>query len=116
MNANARSGSLFLLWVGLLLGPASWMGALGTMLALLRSTCSSGDPAPIAAIGLASTVLAVAAVALGFALGPHGRADREQEPHRRAFMRRLAIGMGLVFALVNLLTTVPVLVLSPCPH
>jgi hypothetical protein len=100
-----------MLSAALTLAPLSWIAGTGTMIVLVRVACTSGNRGSVLAAGVVATLAALASAGLANAARPEGGI----ESPTLAFVRRLAVGMALAFALVNALSAVPALLLSPCP-
>ena len=105
---------MFLLWSGVLLGPAAWSICLVSLFWLTHPVCQGGERSWLWSV--AGTCLAIAVGASIVSVLALARAGFPPERTGIApFMMRLAIGMGAIFSLVILLSMVPIAMLTPCP-
>jgi hypothetical protein len=105
---------LWLVWVAVLLPPTAWAISLGAMFWLTDPACQGGSRVPIVATGVICTVLAIGAGLLA-RHGSRRYGDAPESTHSGQFLLTMAKGMSAIFALVILLSLVPVAMLSPCP-
>jgi hypothetical protein len=114
MNASLHT-PLPLLWTCVLLPPFAWAACLGLLFVLTDQACLHGSLAWLIATGVLCIGLAAAGGVLAYrrharTSEAHGDADYER------FMLEIAIGLAAVFTLVNIVSTVPVFLLSACPQ
>jgi hypothetical protein len=113
VSAHQSTRVLTLLWVAALLAPASWAAALGILFSLTDETCVSGSRAMMSVVASMCVVLAAAPAVIAWpwrqSVSPATAAGE-----RTRFMLGIAVGGSLLFALVTLLTAVPIVFLDPC--
>jgi hypothetical protein len=115
MNAASHPRSLLLLWSCVLVPPVAWAVALGLLFVLADDACG-GSRAWLVVSGI---VLLLTAAGAGLvAHRTHGRTQQTEgdDGDYGRFMLELAIGLAALFALVNLVSTVPIFLLSACPQ
>ena len=114
MRQSLTGGRILWLWAGVLLGPIAWSVSLVSMFWLTHPVCQGAARGFLWATGAACALTAIAAgIGASLALARHGF------PPERAgtapFLLRLAVGASAMFALVILLSMVPIAMLTPCP-
>jgi hypothetical protein len=115
MTESISARQMVLLWVAVLLGPIAWALSLALLFWFTHPVCQ--DMAGRAALWITGAACAAASVAAGTgAAWALARAGFPPESSGIApFMMRLAVGMSAIFALVILLSMVPISMLTPCP-
>jgi hypothetical protein len=113
MNATMkiRPRSLMLLWLTILAGPVAWALSLTIMFWMTREACIEGALAPVLTVGVVcALVTAAAGIRAAVALvQPLGQMQLTR------FMLGLAVAASAMFALVIVLSLVPISMLTPCP-
>jgi hypothetical protein len=114
MSEPLDARRILLLWVVVLLGPIAWSISLNLMLWLTQPVCRGYSQGWLWGTGGICALLAVSA-----GITASRQLAREGLPPERAgvapFMLRLAVGASAIFALVILLSMVPIAMLTPCP-
>jgi hypothetical protein len=105
-----RPRSLTLLWTTVLAGPIAWSLSLAIMFWTTRSVCHGGSRNSLLTVGIICALLSIAGGILA-ARGFKQPLARFEFSH---FMLGLAVGASAVFALVIVLSLVPIFLLSPC--
>lgn len=100
-----------LIWTVMLLGPLAWGASLTGMFWATHPVCQGASHGWIYAIGVACAVLTLGAGLLGWRALAVERAERESEH----FLLQLGVGASALFALVIMLSLVPISMLTPCP-
>jgi hypothetical protein len=105
---------MLLLWSGVLIGPIAWAFSLTSMFWFTHPVCQGADRTVLWVTGGTC-----AAVSAGACVGAAVWLARARVWRERAeiapFMLGLGIGAGALFALVILLSMVPIAMLTPCP-
>jgi hypothetical protein len=101
------------LWLFVLAPPFAWAAALGVLFTLTDGACH-GARGWLVAAGVLFILLSAAP---GFiAWRQHGRtATHHGDADYVRFLLELGVGSAIVFTLVNLLSTIPIFLLSACP-
>jgi hypothetical protein len=105
-----RPRSLTLLWTTVLAGPIAWALSLSIMFWTTRSVCHGVSRNALLTVGIVCVVLSILA-GLRAARGFNQPLGRFEFSH---FMLGLAVGASALFALVIILSLVPIFLLSPC--
>jgi hypothetical protein len=110
---SARPSALLRAWVLLLLAPCTWAAALGILFSLTDETCVSGSRSAMWLVAVSCVVLTAvpAVVAWRLKRAIHSSSDAAE---RARFMMGVAVGGSLLFALVTLISAVPIGLLDPC--
>ena len=113
MHPESLPRALTARWLALLAAPVAWAAALGALFSLVDEVCVAANRSPQWAVLAAAIVLALAPVPFAWrrARTPH---DGHRSSDRACFLARLAIGLSIMFALVIVLSAVPVAMLSAC--
>ncbi len=101
------------LWSALLLAPVAWASSLGITFSLTDETCISGSRGSMALVAVTSIVLAAAPAAIAWPWR-RGVNPATAAGERMRFMLAVAAGGSVLFACVNLLAAVPILLVDPC--
>jgi hypothetical protein len=114
MSGTLQGRQIVLLWAGVLLGPIAWSISLPSMLWLTHPVCLGSGRGLLWGTGAVCALVAIGTcVVASLQLARHGF------PHEgasvAAFMLRMAVGASAIFALVILLSMVPIAMLTPCP-
>ena len=109
----SRPRHLVLMWVAALLAPFAWSAALGMMFSLTNETCMSGSRFSMLAVAFTSTVLAAAPAVL---VAPWRKTVDPDTAvgERTRLLFDLAVAGSLIFALVMVVSTIPILFLDAC--
>ena len=105
--------ALLRLWVLVLLAPVAWVTALSVLFSLTNEACISGSRSHMWWVALGCIALAALPALLAWPsrrIHDSGAAESE----RARFMLELATGASALFALVTLLTAVPIALLDSC--
>jgi hypothetical protein len=114
MKEFLRGRQMLFLWACVLLGPIAWSLSLVSMSWLTHPVCQGARHGVLWVTGGICAVLAI--VASVSALIGLARAGFPPEGSGVApFLLRMALGLSAIFALVILLSMVPIGILSPCP-
>jgi hypothetical protein len=114
MPSERRPRFLLLLWTLFLLAPIAWSLTLSVNFALVHVACERGTRTPLFVLTAVCLLAALAAAVVA-------RRKLAQTPQvgdaaqRSRFMLGLSVGMGALFALVIVLSAVPIFLLSACP-
>jgi hypothetical protein len=114
MNAAwARPPALTLLWIAILLAPCAWAAMLGLQFALTDERCVADVRTPMQVVAVVAITLAILPALFAW---PRWRAIEvtSAAAGRTRFMLGLAVGSSVIFALVTILSAVPVWFLDPC--
>jgi hypothetical protein len=114
MPPTSKSRLLLLVWTAVLGAPFAWAASLGAMFWLTHPVCQGMTHTAIVAVGSTCAVLAAGAGALAHYLLRHSGATAAI-PGSGAFLLKVALGSSPMFALVILLSMVPIAMLTPCP-
>jgi hypothetical protein len=114
MTERIDARQMVLLWMGVLLGPTAWALSLTMLFWFTHPVCQGAGRGVLWITGAACAVLCVAA-GIGAAWGLARARFPAEVSGIAPFMMRLAVGMSAVFALVILLSMVPISMLTPCP-
>jgi uncharacterized membrane protein YbhN (UPF0104 family) len=108
---NIRPRSLAMLWITVFAGPVAWWLSLAVMFWLTRKACVQSTTQWVLTAGMiCAAVSVVAGIRAGFSLTrPLGHLEITR------FMLILALSASAIFALVIVLSMVPISLLSPCP-
>ena len=101
-------------WITVLLTPIAWLAALGGLYSLTDATCSRPGQVPMSALALACLVIALAPAPVAWLRGRYLRVNGHTGERAR-FLFHTAAGLSALFALVTLLTAIPIITLAPCP-
>jgi hypothetical protein len=112
MDAQDSPRRLGRQWTALLLAPVAWAAALGILFPLTEDACARGDRASMWIVSAVCVVLALAGAALAWWSRDEPGADSGAD--RARFLMRVALGMSAIFALVLIVTAVPILMLGAC--
>jgi hypothetical protein len=96
-----------------LLSPVAWSIAFGIWVGLSLHVCSERTKPVVLVVALVTALATVLAIIAGLAV--YRRSPHNGETRVERFMDGLALGGGLLFALVVALSAVPVFLLSSCP-
>lgn len=101
------------MWVAALLAPIAWSAALGMMFSLTKETCISGSRSGMLTVALTCVVLAAAPAVL---VAPWRKSVEPDTAtgERTRLMFDLAVAGSLIFALVMVVSTIPILFLDSC--
>jgi hypothetical protein len=114
MTERIGAREMVLLWVGVLLGPIAWAFSLTRLFWFTHPVCQGTGRGVLWITGAACAVLCVAA-GIGAARGLARARFPAESSDIAPFMMRLAVGMSAAFALVILVSMVPISMLTPCP-
>jgi hypothetical protein len=113
MTPFTRPRALIEAWISVLLAPVAWAVALGGLYSLTDETCARGGRLPMDAIALVCLVVTLVPAPLAWLRGRH-TPDDSSAGERARFLFHTAIGLSALFALVTLLTAIPIFLLDPC--
>ena len=100
-------------WLTVLLAPVSWAAALGILYSLIDETCANHGRGEMVGVSVACLALAIVPAPIAWRWRRH--IDGTTSSGQRArFMLELAAGASLLFALVTLISAVPIALLDPC--
>jgi hypothetical protein len=99
-------------WTALLLAPVAWTAALGILFALTEDACARGDRRSMWIVATVCVLLALSGVTLAWSTREEPGADSGAD--RARFLMRVALGMSAIFAVVLIVTAVPILMLGAC--
>ena len=108
-----RPRALIEAWVTVLLAPVAWATALGGLYSLTDETCAHGERLPMNALAAACLVLTLIPAPIAWLRGRHTLVD-SNAGERARFLFKTAVGLSALFALVTLLTAIPIFMLDPC--
>ena len=113
LDASSRPRRIALMWVAVLLAPFAWSAALGMMSSLNNETCMAGSRFGMLAMALSCVVLAAAPAML---VAPwRGSVEANTAAGERTrLVCYLAIAGSFLFALVMVMSAVPILFLDAC--
>jgi hypothetical protein len=100
-------------WATVLLAPIAWATALGGLYSLTDETCAQGGRLPMDALAAACLVLTIIPAPIAWIRGRHTPAD-SNAGERARFLFNTAVGLSALFALVTLMTAIPIFLLDPC--
>jgi len=100
-------------WISVLLAPVAWAIALGGLYSYTDETCAHGNRLPMDAIAFSCLALTLLPAPIAWLRGRHTPAD-SGSGERARFLFHTAIGLSALFALVPLVTAVPIFMLDPC--
>jgi hypothetical protein len=100
-------------WISVLLAPIAWATALGGLYSLTDETCSHPGRIPMGALAAACLVLTLIPAPIAWLRGRRTPADTSAGERAR-FLFHTAMGLSALFALVTLMTAVPIFWLDPC--
>jgi hypothetical protein len=115
MSRELQAGGPLLrrLWLFVLVPPFAWAAALGVLFAMTDEACH-GRRGWLVAAGVLFMLLS--AVPGLIAWREHGRTDTTHgDADHVRFLLELGVGSAIIFTLVNLLSTIPIFLLSACP-
>jgi hypothetical protein len=113
MQSADRPRSLTLMWIAALLAPVAWSIELGIMYSLTNETCMSGSRTAMLAVAAACVALAIAPAVFVWPWRRTAYGNSAADERRRLFLD-LAIGGSLIFAVVTILSAVPIFFLESC--
>lgn len=113
MTPFTRPRALVEAWITVLLAPVAWAVALGGLYSLTDEVCAQGGRLPMHTVAFACLVLTLAPAPLAWLRGRHTPADTNAGERAR-FLFHTAVGLSGLFALVTLLTAIPIFLLDPC--
>ena len=113
MTPFSQPRALIEAWVSVLLAPIAWAIALGGLYSYTDETCTHGSRLPMDAIACACLVLTLVPVPIAWLRGRHTPAN-SNSGERARFLFHTAIGLSALFALVTLVTAIPIFLLDPC--
>jgi len=113
MTPFSQPRALIEAWISVLLAPVAWAVALGGLYSLTDEVCARGGRMPMDAVALACLVLTLAPAPLAWLRGRHTPPDTDAGERAR-FLFHTAMGLSALFALVTLLTAIPIFLLDPC--
>jgi hypothetical protein len=99
-------------WAALLLAPVAWATALAILFPLTEDACARGDRVSMWIVSTVCVVLALAGAALAWWSRDEPGTDTGAD--RARFLMRVALGISTIFALVLIVTAVPILMLGAC--
>jgi hypothetical protein len=105
--AHSHSRPRVFMWVAALLAPVAWSAAVSMMFPLIDATCIQGSRAMVWLTVATCTLVALAPAAF---IAPLRRFAGESAP----LVRDLVLAGSIVFAMVMLVTAVPILMLDAC--
>jgi hypothetical protein len=100
-------------WLTVLLAPVAWAAALGILYSLVDETCTRQGRGDMLVVGGACLALAIVPAPIAWRWRRHID-DTTSSGQRARFMLELAGGASLLFALVTLISAVPIVLLDPC--
>jgi hypothetical protein len=109
----SRPRHLVLMWVAALLAPFAWSAALGMMFSLTNETCMSGSRFDMLAVAITSILLAAAPAVPVVPWRKYVETDTAAGERTRLLFD-LAVAGSLIFALVMVVSTIPILFLDSC--
>ena len=113
-------GGNFSLWLGILGGPAAWLGALQLGYILAPWACHTGNLLPLYLYGVTFLLCGISAgrIACRNLLAFIERQDAESDSalEREHFMALLGVLMSAFFSLVILMQVAAVFIVGPCPE
>jgi hypothetical protein len=104
---------LTLLWSVVLLAPCAWAASLGLMFTLTKGACVSGSRDALLVTVSCAIVLAIAPGIVAWRLRA-GIEPADAARERARFQLGLAAGGSAIFALVTLVSAVPLFLLGAC--
>ena len=113
MTPFAQPRALIEAWLSVLLAPVAWAVALGGLYSLTDETCAHPGPLPMSALAAACLVLTLMPAPIAWLRGRRTPAD-SSSGERARFLFQTAVGLSALFALVTLVTAIPIFVLDPC--
>lgn len=108
-----RPRKLIWLWTLVLLPPVAWLAAHNMLFSLTNEACLSGSRAAMAGVAVVFTLLC-AAPALPAWSWWRQLSPAVESGERARLLLALAFGLSVIFTLVTLLTSVPILLLDSC--
>jgi hypothetical protein len=113
MMSNANSPRLLTRhWTLVLLPPAGWAAALGSLFTLTGTACERGTRTSLWVVAVICLLLAVTCAPLAWR---ERRARGEASPEDRVrFMMEVAMGLSAFFSAILIVTAVPILLLDTC--
>jgi hypothetical protein len=100
-------------WLTVLLAPVSWAAALGILYSLVDETCASHARGEMVAVAVTCLALAIAPAPIAWRWR-RKLDDATSSAQRARFMLELATGASVLFALVTLISAIPIALLDPC--
>ena len=113
MMSLSQPRALIEAWATVLLAPIAWAVALGGLYSLTDETCAHGGRLPMDALAGACLVLTLIPAPIAWIRGRRTPTD-SNSGERARFLFNTALGLSALFALVTLLTAVPIFLLDPC--
>jgi hypothetical protein len=113
MTPFSQPRALIEAWISVLLAPIAWATALGGLYSLTDETCAHPGRVPMGALAIACLVLTLVPAPIAWVRGRHTTAD-SNAGERARFLFRTATGLSALFALVTLVTAIPIFLLDPC--
>jgi hypothetical protein len=113
MKTLSRPRALIEAWISVLLAPVAWAVALGGLYSLTDETCAHPGRMPMGALALACLVLTIVPAPIAWLRGRQAPAD-SNAGERARFLFHTAMGLSALFALVTLVTAIPIFMLDSC--
>jgi hypothetical protein len=113
MTSLSQPRALVEAWCTVLLAPVAWAVALGGLYSLTDETCSQPGRLPMGVLAAACLALTLMPAPIAWLLGRHTPADTSAGERAR-FLFHTAVGLSALFALVTLVTAIPIFLLDPC--
>jgi hypothetical protein len=114
MSERLSGTQMTMLWLAVLISPVAWSVSLAAMFWLVHPVCQGAGRGLLWVTGGVCAALAlIALVGSGAGLAKAGCPPERQGI--APFMLRLAACASAIFALVILLSMVPIALLTPCP-
>jgi hypothetical protein len=100
-------------WFTVLLAPVAWAVALGGLYSLTDETCAHPGRLPMSVLAGACLALTLMPAPIAWLRGRHTAVD-SSAGERARFLFHTAVGLSALFALVTLVTAIPIFLLDPC--
>ena len=113
MMSLSQPRALIEAWVTVLLAPLAWAVALGGLYSLTDETCARDGRLPMDALAAACLALTLLPAPIAWFRARHTPTD-SNAGERARFLFNIAVGLSALFALVTLMTAVPIFLLDSC--
>ena len=113
MKSLNRPRALIEAWISVLLAPVAWAVALGGLYSLTDETCAHPGRMPMGALAFGCLVLTLVPAPIAWLRGRQALAD-SSAGERARFLFHTAMGLSALFALVTLVTAIPIFMLDSC--
>ena len=104
---------LFEAWITVLIAPLAWMGALGGLYTLTDATCAQPGRMSMSALAFACLAVTIVPAPVAWLRSRRTRIDTTTGERAR-FLFHTAAGLSALFAVVTLVTAIPIFMLDPC--